>query len=290
MKIFVCANLNKEKTKDIFPKIIEELKRCGISPLMESRLLGQCKAFAGLETSGIEFGEWEENAEQCDFFLTVGGDGTILRWGKKAAAYGKPLIGVNTGRLGFMATLELDGLSRLKALNAGDYAVSSRMMLDVTLKAKNEKREFKALNDVVLFKGTMSKLPEYLVFSGETEVTQVRADGLIISTPTGSTAYSLSAGGPIIDPKLRCFEVTALSPHTLFNRPMLFSAEKPLRAEYIAYENSSVFLTVDGGEPTELCQGDTVCIAKSETFLKLVDFEQDSFFGSVRNKLMQPLK
>lgn len=290
MKIFVCANLNKEKTKELFPKIINRLREFDIAPLMESRLSSQCQSFTELDASQITFGEWEDNAEQCDFFLTVGGDGTILRWGKKAAVYGKPLIGVNTGRLGFMATLEGDSLSKLGALKVGNYSISSRMMIDVTLKTEREEMSFKALNDVVLYKGTTSKLPEYLVFSGETEVSRVRADGLIISTPTGSTAYSLSAGGPIIDPKLCCFEVTALSPHTLFNRPMLFSADEPLCAEYVAYENSSVFMTVDGGEPIGLCQGDKVCISKSELSLRLVDFERDSFFGSVRNKLMQPLK
>lgn len=287
MKIFVCANLKKEKTKEIFPRVIRELKVGGFVALMEKRLRGDC---GGFDVSEVMFGEWEENARQCDFFLTIGGDGTILRWGKKAAVYGKPLVGVNTGRLGFMATLEADGLSRLSQLKGGNYVISRRMMLDVAIKTDKGKKEFRALNDVVLFKGTTSKLPEYLVFSGETEVTRVRADGLIISTPTGSTAYSLSAGGPIIDPKLCCFEVTALSPHTLFNRPMLFDTEKPLRAEYLAYENSSVFVTVDGGEPIGLSQGDSVLIERSELKLKLVDFDEDSFFGSVNNKLMQPLK
>lgn len=287
MKIFVCANLKKEKTKEIFPRVIRELKVGGFVALMEKRLRGDCGSF---DVSEVMFGEWEENARQCDFFLTIGGDGTILRWGKKAAVYGKPLVGVNTGRLGFMATLEADGLSRLSQLKGGNYGISRRMMLDVAIKTDKGKKEFRALNDVVLFKGTTSKLPEYLVFSGEREVTRVRADGLIISTPTGSTAYSLSAGGPIIDPKLCCFEVTALSPHTLFNRPMLFDTEKPLRAEYLAYENSSVFVTVDGGEPIGLSQGDSVLIERSELKLKLVDFDEDSFFGSVNNKLMQPLK
>lgn len=287
MKIFVCANLKKEKTKEIFPRVIRELKVGGFVALMEKRLRGDCGSF---DVSEVMFGEWGENARQCDFFLTIGGDGTILRWGKKAAVYGKPLVGVNTGRLGFMATLEADGLSRLSQLKGGNYVISRRMMLDVAIKTDKGKKEFRALNDVVLFKGTTSKLPEYLVFSGEREVTRVRADGLIISTPTGSTAYSLSAGGPIIDPKLCCFEVTALSPHTLFNRPMLFDTEKPLRAEYLAYENSSVFVTVDGGEPIGLSQGDSVLIERSELKLKLVDFDEDSFFGSVNNKLMQPLK
>lgn len=290
MNIFVCANLNKEKTKELFPKIITALRNFEIVPLMESRLRQQCESFADLDASQIIFGDLEENAKRCDFFLTVGGDGTILRWGKKAANFDKPLIGVNTGRLGFMATLEGDSLSKLASLKVGDYSISSRMMLDVVLKSEREEMSFMALNDVVLYKGTTSKLPEYLVFRGDTEVSRVRADGLIISTPTGSTAYSLSAGGPIVDPKLCCFEVTALSPHTLFNRPMLFSADEPLRAEYAAYENSSVFMTADGGEPIELCPGDKICISKSKLFLRLVDFEHDSFFDSVHNKLMQPLK
>lgn len=290
MNIFVCANLKKEKTKELFPKIIAALNGFGFVTLMESRLRRQCDDFADLDASRIVFGEWEKNAEQCDFFLTVGGDGTILRWGKKAAIFDKPLIGVNTGRLGFMATLEGDSLSKLAALKVGDYSISSRMMLDVALKAEKEETSFMALNDVVMYKGTTSKLPEYLVFRGDTEVSRVRADGLIISTPTGSTAYSLSAGGPIIDPKLCCFEVTALSPHTLFNRSMLFSSDVPLRAEYAAYENSSVFMTVDGGEPIELCPGDKICVSRSKLFLRLVDFEHDSFFDSVHNKLMQPLK
>ncbi|MDE6724028.1 MAG: NAD(+)/NADH kinase, partial [Ruminiclostridium sp.] len=142
----------------------------------------------------------------------------------------------------------------------------------------------------VLFKGTTSKLPEYVVLSGDTEVEKVRADGLIISTPTGSTAYSLSAGGPIIDPKISCFEVTALSPHTLFNRPMLLSVDEPLKASYAAYENSEVFVSVDGSDSIQLYPKDIVCISRSKLELKLIDIDGVSFYSSVHNKLMKPLK
>lgn len=287
MKIFICANLYKEKTANIFPDVIRSLKLYGMTPLAENRFCNFCR---GMNLNGICFGEAEENAEKCDFFLTIGGDGTILRWGKKAAFYRKPLIGVNTGRLGFMATLEKENLSMLSAVSEGKYKLSTRMMLDVIIITGSEQKKYTALNDVVLFKGTTSKLPEYLVFSGDTEVTRVRADGLIISTPTGSTAYSLSAGGPIIDPKIYCFELTALCPHTLFNRSMLLSVEEPLRAEYIAYENSSVFVSVDGNESVPISPDDSVKIKKSELCLNLIDIEGESFYSSVHSKLMKPLK
>ena len=287
MKVFVCANLTKEKSLAAFPGIISELQKNGITPLAESKYTDACK---DLDISGITFSEAEENAANCDIFLTIGGDGTILRWGKRAASHNKPLLGVNTGRLGFMATLETDDLSKLSALASGNYDISPRMLLNVTISAGGKTETCTALNDVVLFKGVRSKLPEYIVCSGDTELTGVRADGLIISTPTGSTAYSLSAGGPIIDPRLSCFELTALSPHTLFSRPMIFSADIPLKAKYIAYENSSVFLSVDGSESIELSPDDYILIERSDLTLKLIDIDGGSFYSSVHNKLMRPLK
>ena len=287
MKVFVCANLTKEKSLAAFPKIISQLQKNSMTPLAESRYIDIC---SDLGLKGIAFADAEENAASCDVFLTVGGDGTILRWGKRAARHGKPLLGVNTGRLGFMATLETDDLSKLSALAGGNYDISPRMLLNVTISTGGKTETCTALNDVVLFKGVRSKLPEYIVYSGDTELTGVRADGLIISTPTGSTAYSLSAGGPIIDPRLACFELTALSPHTLFSRPMIFSADIPLKARYIAYENSSVFLSVDGSESIELSPDDYVIIEKSDLTLKLIDIDGGSFYSSVHNKLMRPLK
>ena len=287
MKIFICANLNKEKTITVFPEVVRALRLYGITPFVEKRFEDIC---SGLSIDGIIFGTAQYNAENCDIFLTIGGDGTILRWGKTAAVCGKALLGVNTGRLGFMATLEKDNLSKLSSLAGGNYKISTRMMLNVEVNSKKDNKKFNALNDVVLFKGTTSKLPEYILLSGNTEVERVRADGLIISTPTGSTAYSLSAGGPIIDPKLSCFEVTALSPHTLFNRPMIFSVDEPLKASYIAYENSEVYLSIDGGEPMQFFPNDAVSISKSKLELKLIDIDGASFYSSVHNKLMKPLK
>lgn len=287
MKIFICANLNKDKTKNIFPQVVSVLKESRAEVYIDERYMRVCR---GMNFTGLHFGKLEENASKCDIFLTIGGDGTILRWGKRAAFHRKPLLGINTGRVGFMANLEKDELYKLKALSNGEYEKSRRMLIDVKISANGTAKRMVALNDVVMFKGVTSKLPEYVVSCGATEVSRIRADGLIISTPTGSTAYSLSAGGPIIAPNLSCFELTALSPHNLFNRPMIFSTEKPLKASYISYESSSVFVSVDGEESTEIFPGDTVLIERSRLFLDLIDIDGDSFFGAVHSKLMRPLK
>ena len=177
MKIFICANLYKEKTAAIFPDVVKTLKLYGMLPLVESRFYDVCKE---MKIKGVRFGNVEDNAANCNIFLTIGGDGTILRWGKKAAVHKKPIIGVTTGRLGFMATLEKDSLSKLSALSEKKYKLSARMMLDVIITAGSEQKKYVALNDIVLFKGTTSKLPEYIVFSGNTEVTRVGSEVLII--------------------------------------------------------------------------------------------------------------
>lgn len=287
MKIFVCVNPKKENSRKAFASVVMKLKEFGAEILLDS---ANREAAEKDGIVGAAYGSAERNAAECDVFVTIGGDGTILRWGKRAAAAKKPLLGVNTGRLGFMATLETDRLDKLEGLFNGKYSISRRMMIDVTLERKTETKKLVALNDVVMFKSSASKLPEYVVSCDNAEVSRVRADGVIISTPTGSTAYSLSAGGPIIDPQLCCFELTSLCSHTLFNRPMIFSAESVLTAHYVGYENSSVFVTVDGADSIDLHEDERIIIEKSDLELELIDLSENSFYNSIHNKLMRPLK
>ncbi|MCL2633906.1 MAG: NAD(+)/NADH kinase [Oscillospiraceae bacterium] len=232
-----------------------------------------------------QFGiEQVNKLNECDVVITIGGDGTILKTGVASAQANKPLLGINTGRLGFMATLEYDELDKLERLITGEYSISQRMLLDVTI----DNKKYNALNDVVLSRGVQSKLPEFIVYRNEIEVIRIRADGMIISTPTGSTAYSLSAGGPIIEPEMQCLELTALCPHTLFNRPMIFSGEARLSVSYL--DCDSVFVSVDGGERTALQENQEVIIKQSPSVLQLIDINGNSFYNSVHNKLMRPLK
>ena len=287
MKIFLCVNLKKVRSKQFFSDVTVKLREYGAEVLLDERNRADC---CEADAECFVFDTVENNISACDVFVTIGGDGTILRWGKLAAGAKKPLLGINTGRLGFMATLECNQLDKLELLMKEEYATSRRMLIDVCLMNDEGERRFLAMNDVVLFKSTASKLPEYVVCRDKAEVSRFRADGVIISTPTGSTAYSLSAGGPIIDPQLRCFELTALCPHTLFNRPMIFSADSILTVNYAGYENSSVFVTVDGGDSIDLHEQDRVVITKSDLELELIDLSENSFYESIHNKLVQPLK
>ena len=281
MKVFICANLSKEKTKATVAEVCTELLKIDFVPMLENKYSSVFNA------EGAVFSDAESLISECDMLLTVGGDGTILKWGRRAAVAGKPLLGINTGRLGFMATLEHNELYKLKRLKTGEYTVSRRMLLDI-INGDNDR--YLAVNDVVFSKNRYAKLPEFCVCAGEFEVTRIRADGIIFSTPTGSTAYSLSAGGPIISPDAECIEFTPLCAHSLFGRPMIFSASSEITVRFTGYEDSRVILSVDGDDDIDFIEGETVTIKKSDLSLALIDIDGGSFYSAVHNKLMKPLK
>ena len=223
----------------------------------------------------------------CDLVITVGGDGTILHYGKAAARLNKPLLGINTGRLGFMTSLEINELEKLELLCEKKWEISSRMMLDIEL----GEQVFLALNDAVFLKAMDSKMPEFNVRTSNTIVSEIRADGLILSTPTGSTAYALSAGGPIIEPSLHCIEITPLCAHSLFGRPMILSAENPLFVQYCGKADThSVYVSVDGEKALRFEIGDVAVIRKSALHLDLINLDDKNFHTAVSNKLMKPFK
>lgn len=282
MRVFICVNLKKKKSCEVAERVILRLLELEIIPMMYE----ECREV--LFFSGTEYGD--ELMSLADFVVTIGGDGTILHSGIKAAEAGKAMLGVNTGRLGFMATLEADELDKLDRLVSGDYHISSRIMLDTVLEKDGKATRFTALNDVVLFKSSYSKLPEFSVTSNGCLVLKLRSDGVIISTPTGSTAYSLSAGGPIIEPTLQCIELTTLCPHTVMNRPMLFDGGNRLCVTFEGYEDSHVFISIDGDEGIEFNEGDRLTITRSELKLNIIDINENSFYDSIHKKLMQPLK
>lgn len=281
MKVMLCANLSKEKSRSTVTSACAILKSIGYKPCLLENFRNE------LKIADVIFANEKELLEECDLIITVGGDGTILKWGRKAALSGKPLLGINTGRLGFMATLECDELTKLTRLKSGEYTTSRRMLLDIDL---NEREHYLAMNDVVFSKTRYAKLPEFTVCKGEFEVTRIRADGIIFSTPTGSTAYSLSAGGPIISPDAECIEFTPLCAHSLFGRPMIFSAQSDLSVRFCGYESSEVILSVDGDDDIDFHEGETVTIRKSDLSLDLIDINGGSFYSAVHNKLMKPLK
>ncbi|MCL2109222.1 MAG: NAD(+)/NADH kinase [Oscillospiraceae bacterium] len=259
MKILVCKN-KKKPDEGVVCEVLKRLRKLGHT---------------------VEFSEAVH--ENCDMIITVGGDGTILHHGKNAAKLNKPLLGINTGRLGFMTSLEADALDDLRLLSDEEnYSISTRMMFDVSVNGEF----FLALNDAVFQKSLNAKLPEFKVSADGNTVTEIRADGLILSTPTGSTAYALSAGGPIIEPRLDCIEFTPICAHSLFGRPMIFSAELKLKVEF----DRKVFISIDGEKAIELQKEQSAIIKKSALKLSLIDLKSGSFYCAVREKLMRPLK
>lgn len=281
MKVFICANPGKTNSSEAVAVASDKLIGIGYTPMLSRE---QKHYF---DFGGVVYGETDELLKQCNLIMTIGGDGTILKWGRKAALANKPLLGINTGRLGFMTSLENNELDMLDRLATGNYTVSRRMLVDVIFESGDI---YNVINDVVFSRGRNSKLPEFIVSSNQNEAVRIRADGIIFSTPTGSTAYSLSAGGPIVAPDVQCIEFTPLCAHSLFGRPMIFSSDSEIEVSYNGYECCNVSLSVDGDDEIDFFEGETVKIRKSSLYLTLIDINGSSFYKAVHNKLMRPLK
>ena len=275
MNIFICANISKEKSNETVVAVTKKIKALGFNVV-------------GFSDSREVSSEAEFLIQKSDMIITIGGDGTIIRWGRYAAKYDKPLLGINTGRLGFMTALECNDTDRLELLKSGEYSITERMLLEVECGDNSD--TYIAVNDVVFTKNKYAKLPEFSVSVDGYKVTRIRADGIIFSTPTGSTAYSLAAGGPIIAPGARCIEFTPLCAHSLFGRPMIFSSDSEISVTFKGYEKSGVIINVDGDDDLDFIESETVRIRKSSYSLKLVDIDGGGFYNAVHNKLMTPLK
>ncbi len=284
MIVYVCPCLEKEKSMAITPVVIETLSNSGVTPVLDMSL----QAVFG--DNRAEYKDERTIVDECDMILTVGGDGMILKWSKVAAFADKPIIGINTGRLGFMTALDADETGLLTAIADGTYSLSRRMMLSAQIDRGGCKTDFTALNDIVFSKQTNSKLPEFTVHINGIKVTEVRADGMIFSTPTGSTAYALAAGGPVIEPTVECILLTPLCAHTMLSRPMIFSGNDTVSVSCSMYEGSRVNMSVDGGAGIEISESDIITIRKSGVKLRVVEINGRSFYGAVSEKLMAPLK
>jgi NAD+ kinase len=227
----------------------------------------------------------EDLVNRVDVILVLGGDGTLLHAARLIGETGIPIIGVNLGSLGFLTEVKLDKMySALEGLLSGHYQMEERVLLDVEVlrKGKAEAR-YLALNDAVINKGALARIIELEVSVNTQPVLFTRADGLIISTPTGSTAYSLAAGGPILYPTLEAFIIAPICPHTLTNRPVVIPDRDAV--EVCLRRGSDVMLTVDGQVGMPLKQQDCLKISRAQSTLKLVLPFGSTFFKLLREKL-----
>ncbi len=226
---------------------------------------------------------------QCDAAVVLGGDGSIIEASHKLINTDIPIIGINFGHVGFLAEIEINEISLIDALLDGNYTIDERMMLDAeVVSVSNESiGKFTVLNDVVLSNGPVSRLLTFDVHCGNIKIQTCRSDGIIAATPTGSTAYSLSAGGPVLEPSLDCICLTPICPHALNSRPVIFRGNSVIKLSGIRSNNSSVFLTADGRDVIALHEGDSVVIKRSEHTTKLIRIKDNGFLGILHSKLSE---
>jgi len=238
---------------------------------------------AGLE--GAPSCTKDELVREADLIVVLGGDGTLLSVARKASAR-VPILGINLGQLGFLtAVTEREGLPMLRRVLAGDYVVESRMTVAAALRRKGRVLgRFRALNDVVVSSGVLARMVTCTVSVDDLPLTTYRADGLIVATPTGSTAYSLSVGGPIVDPTLQVLLLSPISPHTLSNRPLVLRPDAVVRTT-LGPRRQNVVLTVDGQEVVQLDAGDEVVVRRSTTRVSLVRPPHRTHYDVLRSKL-----
>ncbi len=224
--------------------------------------------------------------ETADLLVCFGGDGTILHAARDAALHGVPILGVNMGSVGFMAELERSELPLLAPLAHRMYTIEERMMLDVkVLRGDKLISQDTALNDAVISKGSVARVAEMEVLADRVKVTAITGDGVIIATPTGSTAYSMSAGGPIVEPTSRSIIVTPVCAHQLAARAMVLAPERVVTVQLPRGNRKYLYLSVDGGKAVRLTGGDRVDICQSDRTTQLVRLAGRSFYQVINQKL-----
>jgi NAD+ kinase len=274
----VVGNPHHHSVHQTVHRFVELATEAGIDLYLERDLLGIAPGAARLIG---------EHVPALDLLLTFGGDGTLLRGARLVAPHGIPVLGVNLGHLGFLTSVAPDELETAVAhLLAGEVVFDNRMVLRASAETGDgtERGTYLALNDAVLHKGGLARVVRIAVYADGQEVGTYRADGIILSTPTGSTAYSLSAGGPIVSPSLDCIVATPICPHTLAVRPLVLPPEELITVEILDTVDEMI-LTIDGQDGVALAPGEKLVVCRAPTALHLVRFPGQTFFDTLRRKL-----
>ena len=277
MTLGIIANTQKAQIWDVLPPFLVWLESKGASVLVCEDLSDR------LKISPQHFLPSPELASQSDMILSFGGDGTLLSTARQVGRCQTPILGVNLGGLGYLAEITLESLyPRVEELLSGAYRVEDRMLLNC--RVAGSKEGYFALNDVVIDKGAFPRVVRIRTTIGGRYLNTYTGDGLIIATPTGSTAYSLSAGGPIVEPALNALIVNPISPHTLADRPMVIGADREIEAQ-VEGGHDAIMLSTDGQIQRNLKVGHRVLIQKADYVVKLVLFKDKFFYDVLREKL-----
>ena len=279
MKIGIFAKLHRTDFSDSLQSFIEWLQERGCQPLVDSRTAENYRI------DGIEGAPKDRIPSQSDLIIVLGGDGTLLSVVRQVGGQGTPILGVNLGTLGFLTSVRIDDLyPAVERVLRGEYRIDRRGLLKTEIRKPDEAAQVHhAFNDVVINKSALARIISMEAFIDDDFIARFLADGLIVSTPTGSTAYSLSAGGPILFPSLEAFIVTPICPHTLTNRPFVVPAKGTIRIEL--KDGDDVMATIDGQVGVELTCGSEIVCTQSEYRIDLIQPSNQRFFDVLREKL-----
>ena len=278
-RVAIVCKPNKEELHRLLPQLIEWLRKRGYEPLLDRE--------GGQYTGAVEtVDRTEMPAEKPELVIVLGGDGTLLAAARLFASTSTPILSVNLGYLGFLTEIRLADLySTLESWCKGCHELDERAMLHSALWRDGvEHSSYEALNEIVVSKGDIARMGDFAVELDGKKVARFRADGVIVSTPTGSTAYTLAANGPILTPDVDAMVVTPICPHLLTLRPIVVRGDARLVVRVEGIPNLAL-LTVDGQQAVELNRGDELRCRKSSNTVKLVRLSESGFFEALRSKL-----
>ena len=274
--IGIAINPSKDKDNKILHMVVKKIR--------EKFNLKDIAIFSSFD---IE----KQNLKDIDLLVVLGGDGTLLGIARALNdSFNAPILGINIGNLGFLSSVDISEIDiALKKLQEGRYKVVDRMMLNCKVESDEAKEELKALNDVVLARGTLSRMVKFTIFVDDKIYSTFKGDGLIIATPTGSTAYSFSAGGPFIYPDLELITITPICPHTKSMQTIVLKGDSIIKI-YADHEEEKTYLTVDGQKAIKVNHETSVSISKNKKSVRLLLFDDYNYFKVLRNKILNNSK
>ncbi|HEX8410301.1 MAG TPA: NAD(+)/NADH kinase [Thermoanaerobaculia bacterium] len=278
--IGIAAKVTAPEALAFATQIANELQARGLSVIFDDETAALCDGQFATQPKS-------ELGRHSDLLITFGGDGTLLSVARHAPEH-VPILGVNMGTLGFLTEIRVEELPNvLERVLDGDYEVEPRVTFTVSVSGpeRDANKRYRVLNDVAINKSAVARIIEMRVSVAGLFVSTFRGDGMIIATPTGSTGYNLSAGGPIIYPTMGAVLITPICPHMLTNRPLVLPDELDIEVSLVTPDAKDIFLTLDGQEGFEISDRDRVCVRKSEERVLLVQSPDKNYFDVLRNKL-----
>ena len=277
-RIGLITNLSKDSNGSKTGWIIEQANNLGMEILVIPEVYGLIRKGTAVDQNSL--------FALSDMVVSLGGDGTLLQAARQAALSGKPIMGINMGNLGFLTDVELSHAEMaLVALKENRFSTERRMMLSGTvIRGKEEHPPFVAFNDIGIMKALVSRIIHLKARVNHHEINSYSGDGLLVSSPTGSTAYSLSAGGPIVNPSLECLLLTPICPHSLNARSIITNSNDIIEIEVMSTDRN-ITLTADGQAETTLFAGDKVLVKKADIYVELLRTQEQNFFKLLHEKI-----